>query len=86
MAGLKDYLDNLPPETVEQLHKRMREEKTSVDASHPPTAYRLEFLSHHAALTGEFEPQGVDWAAIDAELDPLLEPMGQSLLAEDYAL
>ena len=82
MAELKPHLDGLDPAVVDQMEERMRAEKSSVDRTHPPTVYRLRFLEHHAGLVGDFDQAGIDWASIDAELEPFLEPTGQQLLAE----
>ncbi len=86
LTEMKGHIDGLSAEAVEQLEKRMLAERSSVDATHPPTAYRLRFLSHHSDLKGEFDASTTDWAAIDAELDPFLEPMGQALLDEPWRL
>ncbi|MCI5076350.1 M48 family metalloprotease [Oricola sp.] len=80
LAGLNAAVSSVPANERARLFARMEEERLSVDASHPPTVYRLRFLERHADLSGTFSDDTVDWDAIAAEIEPFLEPYGQALL------
>ena len=86
MLQLRSHIDKLDPRALQRIEERMRAEKLSVDATHPPTIYRLRFLEHHSGLTGDFDGTGVDWVAIDAELEPYLEPTGRMLMDDPDTL
>lgn len=62
------------------------EERARVDASHPPTAYRIRFLQAHAGLAAEFDDGRVDWDAIDAELAAFHEGAGVWLLENAHGV
>lgn len=80
MAGLKESIAASYGEEIQRLHADMETEFSSVDASHPPTTYRLRFLDTHAGLMGEFDKGSVAWGAIAAEMKPALEPIGKLLM------
>lgn len=82
MVDIKATLARTPDDQLAQCRARMTTEYASVDVSHPPTLYRLRFLQRHAGLTGTFRAESIDWVAIETELDPFLEPLGQALLAD----
>ncbi|MEM7189047.1 MAG: M48 family metallopeptidase [Pseudomonadota bacterium] len=82
MHSLKPQLENLPSERLDKLLADMEAERSTIDASHPPTAFRLRFIAAHEQLAPEFDAATADWQAINAELEGFLEPAGRVLMDE----
>lgn len=73
-------LKTLPGREWERLARAAQLENARLDASHPPTAFRVEFLQTHPEATPGFSATEADFAAIDRELSGLEEQMGQRLI------
>ncbi|MEQ8899202.1 MAG: M48 family metalloprotease [Roseovarius sp.] len=61
-------------------------EKKRVDNSHPPTAMRIEFISALPATMEENRllTKDIDFAAIEAELQPLRNDLGKQMMEDLY--
>ena len=72
------------PETAARYLTEAAREKKRVDNSHPPTALRIEFIASLPAALSEnrLHPEDVDFSAIDAELQPLRDDLGKTMMEE----
>ncbi|KRS12568.1 hypothetical protein XM53_10790 [Roseovarius atlanticus] len=60
-------------------------EKRRVDNSHPPTALRAEFVASLSPFDdAPLDAEDVDFAAIDAELQPIKDALGARLMEDLY--
>ncbi len=65
----------------ETLLEDMQSADHKLDASHPPTRYRLQFLQYVAARDADQSTIAADWDAIAREWDQMLRTMGDDLHA-----
>jgi heat shock protein HtpX len=76
----RQRIAGLPEREWQRLARSSQHEGARLDASHPPTAYRIAFLRDHKAEPMMVATEGV-MAAIDAELKTLQESLGRRLIA-----
>jgi Zn-dependent protease with chaperone function len=68
MGQFRDYVDALPYNENLRLERCELNGDTSIDMSHPPTQFRLEFLNAFSAITPSIIMDSDQSAQIDAEL------------------
>lgn len=71
----------IPKHEIERMKRRRMSEHASIDATHPPTAFRVQFISAHPVDVGSVCPTDSEWAQIDAELRPLEIQMSERLIS-----
>jgi heat shock protein HtpX len=77
----RQRIAGLPEREWQRLARSSQHEGARLDASHPPTAYRIAFLrAHKVAEPGMVAAESV-MTAIDAELNTLQESLGRRLIA-----
>jgi hypothetical protein len=82
MLGLfRKRIETLPPREWERMRREIEAEGARLDATHPPTAFRIAFLEAHAVTEPRLAASPEMMAAIDAEFRPLEERLGQKLIA-----
>lgn len=76
------------PETAARYLAEAAREKKRVDNSHPPTALRIEFIASLPAAQAQnrLSAEAVDFPAIDAELQPLRDDLGKTMMEELYEI
>jgi heat shock protein HtpX len=72
----------LPAREMERIRRVERLLGTRLDASHPPTLYRIEVLEHQPDQPAALVLSHGEADAIDDELDRFREPMGRRLVDE----
>lgn len=80
MRQLARAVSHAPERERNRMLDAMRQEESAVDATHPPTAFRIAFLSlfeGHAPLVAASQ---VDFAAIEVEISPIREDIGAEML------
>ncbi|MDI2131464.1 M48 family metalloprotease [Yinghuangia seranimata] len=77
---LRAYADAVPDHERERLRLLDERSGASVDSSHPPTYLRRRLLLETPAEPGSLRISDAEWAAVDAELAPLLKAMERDLL------
>jgi heat shock protein HtpX len=77
----RQRLETLPAREWQRLARSSQREGARLDASHPPTAYRIEFLAAHSIAEPSLGGSESTMAQIDKELDALREPLGNRLIA-----
>ncbi len=55
-------------------------EEYDLDSTHPPRAYRIEFLQAHRVAQPALEISQAEWDAVDAELAPVRRAMQEKIL------
>ena len=80
MMQLAHSITDAPDVARDGILDTMRKEGISVDATHPPTAFRIAFLSLIEQDEPAVKPDQVDFSAIESELAPLREKIGVELL------
>lgn len=81
MTELRARIYETYGDKVARLTAKMEDEKSTVDDSHPPTLFRISFLTQHDGLAPQVVPDQAHWTQIKAEIEPFLEPAGKALLA-----
>ena len=84
---MANAIQTAEPDIVDRLLRETQEERKRVDASHPPTAMRMEFIR---ALSVDLDCQKIraahlDFDLIDAELAPHKDRIGKDLMQELHA-
>jgi Peptidase family M48 len=72
---------SLPNREWQRLARACQREGARLDASHPPTAYRIEFLNAHMVAKPKIVATEEAMRTIDAELVAVQEILGQRLIA-----
>ncbi|MEM7745247.1 MAG: M48 family metallopeptidase [Pseudomonadota bacterium] len=80
MRGLKQQLTETYADHINQAIGNLEKERSSIDESHPPTHLRIALLKTHERYPST--DLSVDWAQIDAELEPFLESAGRAVMSE----
>ena len=62
-----------------RLTAKLKDTGHVIDASHPPTAFRIAFLETLPKMMPQVMAEDVDWAAIDAELAPHFARVGDRI-------
>lgn len=70
----------LPDREWQRLARATQLESARLDASHPPTAFRIEFLNAHQVATPKVLATEASMLEIDRELSTLEERLGQRLI------
>ena len=82
---LRSKVENIPPRERERLARVARLAASRLDATHPPTAYRIQLLQARPAGQPEFMISAEDNEAIERELGKLV-PEFESMLLDEYRL
>jgi heat shock protein HtpX len=77
--AMKSQVFNMPPRELERLDRMERMSGSRLDATHPPTPYRLDLLNAHSLREPRVVLTETDNAALDVELHRL-EPAAQARL------
>jgi Zn-dependent protease with chaperone function len=77
----RERIANLPDREWQRLTRASQREGARLDASHPPTAYRIEFLNAHMMARPKIIATEDTMRTIDAELKAVQESLGQRLIA-----
>jgi hypothetical protein len=72
---------SLPDREWQRLARASQREGARLDASHPPTAYRIEFLNAHVVTRSRMVVTDDMMRTIDAELSAVQERLGKRLIA-----
>jgi Zn-dependent protease with chaperone function len=78
----RQRLANLPDREWQRLARASQREGARLDASHPPTAYRIEFLNAHTVARPRIVATEDAMRTIDAEFKAVQERLGQRLIAQ----
>jgi Zn-dependent protease with chaperone function len=78
----RERIASLPDREWQRLARASQREGARLDASHPPTAYRIEFLNAHVVGGPRIVATEDMMRSIDAELNAVQEKLGQRLIAE----
>jgi Zn-dependent protease with chaperone function len=78
----RERIASLPDREWQRLARASQREGASLDASHPPTAYRIEFLNAHAVANPKIVATEDMMRTIDAELNAVQERLGKRLIAQ----
>lgn len=81
----KNFVATLPEQEVERLKRVCELEESKLDASHPPTTFRIAFLENHPQRAAAVVSSGDETTAIDGEMDGLTEPIGRRLIDQMQA-
>jgi len=73
-------IQTLPDREWQRLARAGQLEGARLDASHPPTAFRIEFLNAHQVTTPKVLATEASMSEIDRELSTLEERLGQRLI------
>ncbi len=81
LALFQERIANLPAREWQRLARAGLREGARLDDTHPPTAYRIEFLKAHVVTEPRIVAADNVMRAIDAELITLQERLGHRLIA-----
>jgi len=81
IRSLADATVNISAQDRDAALARMRDTGHAVDSTHPPTAFRIAFLQTIPDMPGKLLASDVDFAPIDAELDPPFACVGNRIAA-----
>lgn len=73
-------MEQIPEHERERIRRIDRAMEGSLDATHPPTEFRIQFLEHHRIDAARVYLSGERAADIAAELAPLEESIGKKLI------
>lgn len=82
MQQLARSINDVPQDRRENLLQTMRQEESAVDTSHPPTAFRIEFLQLLGEQTKSTLPDLPDFTCIQSELADIRQEIGAAILEE----
>jgi hypothetical protein len=68
-ALFEEFVDAIPETEDERLRRRLSAEHSRIDKQHPPTVFRLQFLSAHPMESEAVTRSAAEWKEIDAELN-----------------
>jgi Zn-dependent protease with chaperone function len=77
----RQRLANLPDREWQRLARVAQSEGARLDASHPPTGYRIDVLRAHCVTVPALMVEDSVMSAVDAELKTLEERLGRRLIA-----
>jgi hypothetical protein len=77
----RERIASLPDREWQRLSRASEREGARLDASHPPTAYRIEFLNAHVVARPRIVATDDAMRTIDAEFKAVQEILGQRLIA-----
>jgi heat shock protein HtpX len=77
----RQRIAGLPEREWQRLARSSQHEGARLDASHPPTAYRVAFLDAHRVAEPRMVATASVMTTIDKELNSLQEKLGQRLIA-----
>jgi Zn-dependent protease with chaperone function len=77
----RERIAALPNRERQRLARACQREGARLDASHPPTAYRIEFLNTHAVAKPRIVATEDTMRTLDAELKAVQEILGERLIA-----
>src|SRR5262249_32303825 len=77
----RQRIASLPDREWQRLARSSQHEGARLDASHPPTAYRVAFLGAHAVAKPGLVATESMMSAVDTELQALHESLGSRLVA-----
>jgi Zn-dependent protease with chaperone function len=80
LALFRERIASLPDREWQRLARASQREGVRLDASHPPTAYRIEFLKAHVVARPKIVATEDAMRTIDAELNALQERLGKRLI------
>lgn len=75
-----ERVESRPPVELERIRRACLLETARLDATHPPTAYRIAFLEKHEISEAGCNLTKQEIEAIDMELEPYIEPMAKELI------
>jgi heat shock protein HtpX len=78
----RERIASLPDREWQRLARASQREGARLDASHPPTAYRIEFLTAHLVAKPRIVATDDGMRTIDAEFKAVQEILGQRLIAQ----
>jgi len=81
LGRFRQRIGSLPEREWQRLARSSEREGARLDASHPPTAYRMGFLDTHKVAEPRMIATDSVMTAIDMELNALQERLGQRLIA-----
>ena len=79
-ALVRQRADRVMAVDRERLLRAAASEHASLDATHPPSTLRLELVDSLEPTAPVVHRTAAEWAAIDAELEPLAGPVGRALV------
>jgi len=77
----RNHLSSLPDREWQRLARFSQRERARLDASHPPTAYRIDFLTAHRIAKPGMIAAESEMKSVDEELKALQESLGRRLIA-----
>jgi len=77
----RERIASLPDREWQRLARASQREGARLDASHPPTVFRIEFLKAHVVAKPRMVATEDEMRAIDAELNTVREKLGHRLVA-----
>ena len=77
----RQRMASLPDREWQRLERSNLQEGARLDASHPPTAYRIDFLRAHTMASAKLIATESVMAAVDKELQTLQDRLGDRLIA-----
>src|SRR5215468_11155749 len=78
----RERVASLPDREWQRLARASQREGARLDASHPPTAYRIEFLKAHVVARPRLVAADDAMRTIDTELNALQEKLGKRLISQ----
>ena len=81
LALFRERVASLPDREWQRLARSIQREGARLDASHPPTAHRIEFLKAHVVTRPRMVATEDAMRTIDAELNAAQERLGKRLIA-----
>ena len=82
LALFRERIASLPDREWQRLARSSQREGARLDASHPPTAYRIEFLNAHLVAKPRMIATEDAMRSIDAEINAVQERLGKRLIAQ----
>ncbi|MCH9663953.1 MAG: M48 family metallopeptidase [Gammaproteobacteria bacterium] len=75
------YFKSLPDSELERLNRLANKENASLDATHPPTRQRMEFIAAHPIGEIAITVDHAEQALIEAELEQVVERVGRKMIS-----
>lgn len=85
MDRFGDFIAALPEHEVERLRLINKMKWSRLDSTHPPTAYRIEFLKNHIQGKRKILLTPEERKALDKEMESLKEAIGKKLINQILA-
>ena len=77
---LKKRIDEVPEKEMERRRRIDLKNLSRLEVTHPPTAYRVEFLEANPVITPQIRVEDIDFEAINRELNILREEIAIDLM------